>query len=100
MKSFIASLALAGFLTGCGTAGPDAQPSPSVGPSAIGSTASPAEIAQAYIREKRPDWDRALRLRPVVVDRGTRWQVTFDPGGSPVIMIDKQTRQVVDAFSQ
>ena len=98
MKSIIAAFALAGLLAGCNTADTPAQTKPSTSTESASSTNSPVEIARAYIAKARPDWARALRLTPVVLDRGDKWQVTFEPDGAPVIMIDKQTRKVVDAF--
>ena len=98
MKSILAAAALV-LLAGCATdnSSPQSSNSPA---SNVGSNATRDQIiavAREYVTNERTDWNRALAMSPVVIDQGKNWQVSFEPGGSPVILIDKQTLKVSSA---
>jgi hypothetical protein len=59
-------------------------------------------IAERYIAVKYPQFD-SVRFPPVVHERGTSWEVSYELspdmlGGTPVITIDKVTLKVIGAY--
>jgi hypothetical protein len=62
-------------------------------------------IGQAYLDSHVPEWKAEYTLPPKVIDRGSYWEYTFalpanTVGGTPVVYIDKQTRQVTKMFHE
>ena len=58
-------------------------------------------IARNFIAERYPSFD-ASGLKPIVVERGNEWELTFELsndmlGGVPIVTIDKRTCKVVRA---
>ena len=60
------------------------------------------EIGEKYVASNFADYDKS-RKKPVVRDRGEHWEFTYELpidmlGGSPHVIIDKKTMQVVRAY--
>jgi hypothetical protein len=60
-------------------------------------------VAERYIAKAYPSFD-GLALKPIIVDKKNTWEVTYELpentlGGTPVVVIDKSTLNVVDAYS-
>lgn len=60
-------------------------------------------IAKNYLGEHRPEWADVDHLQPRVTERPDRWEVTWDLppnvlGGTPVVYIDKDTREVTEVY--
>lgn len=57
-------------------------------------------IAKAYIGEYHPNWKDKLDLPPVIENKGSHWQVSFElppdlQGGTPVVEINKRSLKVI-----
>lgn len=62
------------------------------------------DVANRYISNKWPSFDLRKR-KPSVVDLGARCQVSYPlpeglQGGGPVVIIDKKTLKVIEAFHE
>jgi len=61
------------------------------------------KLARHHVLTHRPEWREKLALEPCVTENATQYQVTWllpagTIGGTPVVIIDKQTRAVVGAY--
>ena len=61
-----------------------------------------ARVAERYIAIHYPDFD-STKNHPIVNDDGDRWKVAYKLpkgmiGGTPIIIIEKSTLKVLDAY--
>lgn len=59
-------------------------------------------VAEKFIAGRYSDFDKHNK-KPVLKDTGNHWEVTYELpedmiGGAPVVIIDKQTMQVIRSF--
>jgi len=60
------------------------------------------KIAEKYIAEHYAEFDMTDK-KPILKDSGDYWEFTYELpdymlGGSPVVVVDKQTRKVIRSF--
>jgi hypothetical protein len=63
------------------------------------------QIAQKYLSQHRPEWNEVSDLQPRIIEHDDYWKVTWDlppnmMGGTPVLHIDKSTREVIEAYHE
>jgi len=62
-------------------------------------------ITKTYLEEHHPDWMAETSLQSEITDKGGTWEVTFllppdMAGGTPVVLIDKASMRVVEAYHE